>query len=637
MPHPQGRRGGWQGSRSTTCEDLEFYLREVRFYQEIGLANPLRPARPYFAAFDETTHDFVLVLEDLGRLRLADQTERVHRAGRRDGDRRHCAAPRLLVGERPLRVDVVVEDNRASEVADGLIRAMQARDVDGAVGAYSDQLVYDDRRRLSGDPIEGRAGLRAATERIFEQYSLFEGRTLAVRGERVVLLWGRWSDDAGNETTYLHVFEIGDDGRIVYAGRFDEDDFEGAYRDLERRYYAGEGAACAEAGMAIADYAITKNRGDFDTLFGALSSPELRIKSRSRSVFVDRSAAEYRAILEELIGLVGSVREWLSAMCWVSPSWFVAHLDREAVGREGEQYEWTRLVVGEVRDGRLASVCDFDLEDEDEDAAFAYAEERVRAASRLAVTNRASESVEAGWLAMRAHDVDGLVAVYSDRFEYDDRRRLSGYPIESSAALRAAAERILEQYPDVEWRTLAVRGECLELHWSRWSDDAGNETTYLHVVEIGDDGRITYDGRFDEDDFEGAYREIDRRYYAGEGAAFAEAGATVTDYAIALNRSEFDRVFGELTGADFRLENRSRSGFGDRSAAELRATYEDLTAMVASARIWHSALCWLSPTLAVGRFQRDAVGRDGERYAWTLIDGGRDPRRAGRVDVPVRA
>ena len=61
-------------ARSALCEDLEFYLREVRFYQEIGVANPLPPARPYFAAFDETTHDFVLVLEDLGRLRLADQT-----------------------------------------------------------------------------------------------------------------------------------------------------------------------------------------------------------------------------------------------------------------------------------------------------------------------------------------------------------------------------------------------------------------------------------------------------------------------------------------------------------------------------------------------------------------------------------
>jgi Ecdysteroid kinase-like family len=59
--------------RSEICEDLEFYLSEVRFYQDIGLTNPLRPARPYFAAFDETTHDFVLVLEDLDRLRVADQ------------------------------------------------------------------------------------------------------------------------------------------------------------------------------------------------------------------------------------------------------------------------------------------------------------------------------------------------------------------------------------------------------------------------------------------------------------------------------------------------------------------------------------------------------------------------------------
>ncbi|ORB68821.1 phosphotransferase [Mycolicibacterium tusciae] len=60
-------------ARVNLCEELEFYLREVRFYQEIGLTNPLRPAQPYFAAFDDATHDFVLVLEDLGRLRNVDQ------------------------------------------------------------------------------------------------------------------------------------------------------------------------------------------------------------------------------------------------------------------------------------------------------------------------------------------------------------------------------------------------------------------------------------------------------------------------------------------------------------------------------------------------------------------------------------
>ena len=63
-----------QQARSALCEDLELYVREVRFYQHVGIANPLPPARPYFAAIDEASHDFVLVLEDLGRLRVADQT-----------------------------------------------------------------------------------------------------------------------------------------------------------------------------------------------------------------------------------------------------------------------------------------------------------------------------------------------------------------------------------------------------------------------------------------------------------------------------------------------------------------------------------------------------------------------------------
>ena len=161
---------------------------------------------------------------------------------------------------------------------------------------------------------------------------------------------------------------------------------------------------------------------------------------------------------------------------------------------------------------------------------------------------------------------------------YDDRRRLSGDPIEGRAGIRAAVERIFEQYSNYEARTLAVRGERLHLAWTRLSDDAGNETVRLDLGELGDDGRIAYAGRFDEDDFEGAYRELERRYYAGEGAAFANGGATVTDYAIALNRSEFDRVFGELTGADFRLENfavRVRRPLRCRASRHLRGLDRD--------------------------------------------------------------
>ena len=94
-------------------------------------------------------------------------------------------------------------------------------------------------------------------------------------------------------------------------------------------------------------------------------------------------------------------------MCWLSPTWVVARQHREAVGRDGERYEWLRFHVGEVRDGRLASMCEFEIDDEEE--AFAYAEERVRATtSRLAVTNRASETADVSW--RLCDDVDAAVA-----------------------------------------------------------------------------------------------------------------------------------------------------------------------------------------------------------------------------------
>src|SRR6185437_4397238 len=118
---------------------------------------------------------------------------------------------------------------------------------------------------------------------------------------------------------------------------------------------------------------------------------------------------------------------------------------------------------------------------------------------------KASAITEIGWRAMKIHEYDAVVAIYADQFVYDDRRRLAGDPIESADAMRPAVKRMAAHYPHVEWRTLAVRGERLVLHQSGFSDDAGNESAYLHVREVGGDGRVIYDGRFDEDDFDGAY------------------------------------------------------------------------------------------------------------------------------------
>jgi len=80
----------------------------------------------------------------------------------------------------------------------------------------------------------------------------------------------------------------------------------------------------------------------------------------------------------------------------------------------------------------------------------------------------------------------------------------------------------------------------------------------LHLQEIENDGRIAYEARFDEDDFDGAFRELIRRYHAGEGAEYAEAGDVLTDWIVAVNQGDLDRAFGELMAPNFRLTNRSK-------------------------------------------------------------------------------
>lgn len=508
--------------------------------------------------------------------------------------------------------------NRAADVVEAGWQAMRSHDVEGLVATYADAFVYVDRRRLSGDPIVGRDAIRAAIQRVLDQYSRFGVHVLAVRGDRLAMVRSRWWDEAGNETTQLHVSEIGDDDLCVYDCRFDGDDFEGAYRELEQRYFAGEGAAFSEEGAAGTNYVIAMNRGDFDRLFGELTAPDMRLENRSASAFPDRSYAEFRTSIEQLSNMVDSARTWNSVTQYLSPNWSVSRQEREALGANGELYSWTRLMVCEIRDGRMQLACEFDVDDED--AAFAYAEERVRATtSRLAVDNLACEVGTRVLEASERGDVDTVVANFSESFVYDDHRRLSGEPVKDHVGLRAAVQRMFAQYSHFDARVLAVRGARLQLAHTRWSDDAGNETSYLLVIGLDADGRIALQASYDEDDFESAYRELEQRYYAGEGAAFGDAGTTTTEFAIAINEADLDRAFDDLIAPDFRVENHSRSGFPERSAEGLRTSTAELNSMFGSVRAWNSAVRWLSPMHAVGRNEREAVGHDGERFTWSRL------------------
>ncbi|WP_422749700.1 AAA family ATPase [Mycobacterium sp. WMMD1722] len=504
--------------------------------------------------------------------------------------------------------------NRVSRLADSAWQAMASRDVAAAVSVHSDRFTYDDRRRVSGEPIDDVAELSAASERILDQYPHSDWRTLAVRGEYLELRWSRLWDDAGNEAATLNVLQAGPDGRINYFGRFDDDDLDNATRELDRRYYAGEGARFAENGLPASEAPRLLDSGRLDTLFSELTAPDLQVESRSARGFPVRSAGDLRESLGQLDDMVTARRTWMSTVRWLSPTWSVVRLEREATGSDGERYAWTMILVSQHRSGRIVSICEFDADDED--AAFAYAEERARTAHRLTLANRATDTMAAMVTALGRRDVEATLALLSERFTFADHRALGGAPIHD---MRPATLRVVEQFNHFDWRPLAVRGDRLLLAWSQWSDDAGNRTCHLHVQEVEDDGLITHEGRFDADDFETAYTELERRYYAGEGAAFAASGVVSTAAISAINRNDYDRLMTEVASADLRVENRSRSLFPDRSADELRASFGQLNAMVSSARTWLAAVIWMSPHWNVTRLEREAVGPDGERFTWERI------------------
>lgn len=58
-----------------TSSVLRMYIREVRFFEQLAAEAPIRVPAGLFGAVDEETSQFVLVMEDLGALRVVDQNQ----------------------------------------------------------------------------------------------------------------------------------------------------------------------------------------------------------------------------------------------------------------------------------------------------------------------------------------------------------------------------------------------------------------------------------------------------------------------------------------------------------------------------------------------------------------------------------
>ena len=297
-----------------------------------------------------------------------------------------------------------------------------------------------------------------------------------------------------------------------------------------------------------------ENSGDYDKLFNELAAPGLRVESRAGTIFPERTPAELRDSVEPFHAMVASARTWYSVVRWLSPTVPSCVRNAEAIGEEGEHYEWSHIYVAEFERGLYTGICDFDVEFEAQ--AFAYAEERLRAAqSPLLLSNQASEAGTALTAALAAADVDAALALYSIS---------SSMPIVGGSVGRWSmtfprcrrASGLLLVYSQAEEVTLAVRGNKFALGSVRIADDRGNFIHNLEVLEVGEDGRIVFMRPTMKMTSTPPTVNSKPAITRAKAHSSAECGLFAAEYVATMNRGDFDTMFNELSSPGFRFENR---------------------------------------------------------------------------------
>ncbi len=421
--------------------------------------------------------------------------------------------------------------NAATRAMVRMTEAWNARDWPAIEACYAPEArLFDRRNVLELD----RAGLLELHRAMFEmESSLGSAEVLATRGERLalgrILLQVSSGDVGASELESLNIVELNERGQRIAAVRFDPDDLDAAYAELDRRYTERVVSGYDGVGPAIA-------ARDWDAVAAGLS-PELVVRDHRPLGFETlHGVAAYLESLRALMELAPdarlrvdhvriSGRARLSLTRWVGT-------------REGGDFEVQRVVVTELDlSGRA---CRFDFyEPEQIELARAQFESLAQSKPRSIPPNAATQAREHAEEAALAADWTKLRALASDDFQFLDRGKqalvdtgIDGW-IENLRFLR-------EQGAQHRRELVATAGDRTDVERVVFGRDpaAGAlELGQIVVVEVASDGRLRAVVRFDPDDRRAAFEEAAERFVAGEAAGVASQ-ALIAAYNRAFARSD---------------------------------------------------------------------------------------------------
>jgi len=419
--------------------------------------------------------------------------------------------------------------NAASRAFERLTGCFNARDWAGIQTCASPALAYDERRRL----LRNTAGLREWLAGVREFYDVpgseFRVSLLATRGERLSLHRNSYGGGAGSGAPFeiedfVGVYEVDDTGRIVGIVLFDVDDLDAAYAELDARFEAGEGAAhpvVVQVGRAFREALA---RRDWDAVL-ATCAPDL-VCHNHRVLGWDtlHGAAAWVQLLQATAQLSPDYRPRVdhSRICENG----VLMYGQLYGTRDGGAFEIPFVRVNQIAPGGL--VLRIDLYDHEKSGA-ALARFAELAAPAETAPSRFENAASHAWrelmAAWVARDVARWKRIQQAVVRYRDHRPLMQLDYDRAQLFEFARPLLEMRTAGASLQTLATRGERLALErlTIEMADDeiGASAIESLMLIETNAAGAITEYQRWEVDDLEAAYAELDARFEADEGAAHA--------------------------------------------------------------------------------------------------------------------
>jgi len=416
-------------------------------------------------------------------------------------------------------------ENAAAKLETRLIESVLARDWTALAECFDPAFRFSDRRPMSQIEL-GREGYVEFARALGEMSRVRIARdVLATRGERLVLYRARVAVSDGDvgpsEIEHLNIAELNERGDgLVATVRFDSDDLESAYIELEARYTAGEAEKYPLAVAYVLEWQRAFDERDWDAMAKLGAADQVARNHRLVGWGTIEGENAWVRPMQELVALAGDVRIRADHLrlsergVLVQITWWGT--------QDGGAFETTILLTGELdEDGRHRRMDIWDADRVDE--AVARFEEIRSQAPRSAsllenVATRYNKRAEEAWV---ARDWDAFRALHSATLDNDDRRRIVGMRVSADDAF--ASLRILFDVPQSKatMAAIATRGDRLALSRVLVEgnvDPEGGDLAidYLIVDEVDADGISVAMVSFEPDDFEAAYAELHARWQAGE-------------------------------------------------------------------------------------------------------------------------